>query len=216
MAVREVYTETRSAQLFLAGHGDVPPSQLVALKGSPRRVVWPPICPACGSPASTHIDVSKVIGRLSQYSGRSSYRSIVTMRVPFCRTCADRHERLLKPVPSVIGSFFRTPAILAAIGAIAVGAILWSIFVQGGHEVPLPERLDAAGGILLLVATGILLTWREARFLRVPPLTEITQACDFSGNVDYPLGRRRLYAIRHPACAEAFRTANQDRLSTRR
>ena len=184
---------------------------MVALKGSPRRVVWPPMCPACGAPASTHIDVSKVIGRFSQYSGRS-YRSVVTMRVPFCRVCAGRHAQLLKPVPSVIGSFFRTPAILASLGAIGVGAILWSIFVQGGEGVAFGTRLYAAGGIILLVVTGLLLTWSEARFLRVPPLTEITRACDFSGNVAYPLGRRRLYAIRNAACAEAFRAANQDRV----
>src|SRR5688572_7219804 len=126
---------------------------MVALKGSPRRVVWPPVCPACGMPASTHIDVSKVIGRLSQYSGRSSYRSIVTMRVPFCRACADRHEQLLQPVPSVIGSFVRTPAVLVSVGAIAVAAILWSIFVQGGDAVAPGTRAYAAGYILLLVAT---------------------------------------------------------------
>jgi hypothetical protein len=137
-------------------HGDVPPSQMVALKGSPRRVVWPPICPACGM-----------------------------------------------------------PAILSAVGAIAVGVILWSIFVQGGEGVAPGTRAYAAGCIFLLVATGILLTWREARVLRVPPLTDITRACDFSGNLDYPLGRRRLYAIRNPACADAFRAANKDRLSSR-
>jgi hypothetical protein len=165
--------------------------------------------------ASTHIAVAKIIGRHSQYSSRYSHRSIVTMRIPFCRACADRHEQLLKPVPSIAGSFLRTPALLSTIGAVAVGAILWSIFVQGGEGVALSARLYAAGGVFLLIATGMLLTWREARFLRVAPLTEVTSACDFSGNVDYPLGRRRLYTIRNPAFAEAFRKANTDRLIER-
>ena len=50
--------------------------------------------------------------------------------------------------------------------------------------------------------------------LRVPPLTEITRACDFSDNVGFPFGRRRFYAIRNPAFAQAFTAANQDRLWT--
>jgi hypothetical protein len=111
-------------------------------------------------------------------------------------------------LPSVLGSFLRTPARLSTIGAIAVGAILWNIFVQGGNGVALSSRVYAACGVALLIATGMLLTWREARFLRVPALTEITSAFDFSGNVDWPLGRRRLYAIRNSAFADAFRKAN--------
>jgi hypothetical protein len=114
----------------------------------------------------------------------------------------------------VIGSFFRTPALLSFIGAVAVAAILSMIFLQGGEGVTLNMRLYALGGIVLLVGLGIFLTWREARFLRVPPLTEITRACDFSDNVGYPFGRRRLYAIRNAAFADAFTRANQQRLWT--
>ena len=188
---------------------------MVALKGSPRSVVWPAICPNCGMPASTHIDVKKIFGRYYQYSSRSTFRTIVTMRIPYCSACADRHAQLVKPMPSVVGSFFRTPALLSTIGAIAVGAILWNIFVLGGEGVAVSARIYASFGVILLVATGILLTWREARFLRVSPLTDVTIAADFTGNVDYPLGRRRLYTIRNPECAEAFREANKDRVVTR-
>ena len=188
---------------------------VVALRGSPRRVVWPPICPNCGSPASTHIDVAKIFGRYYQYSSRSSFQTLVTMRIPFCRPCADRHWQIVKPMPSVIGSFFRTPALLSTIGAVAVGAILWNIFVLGGEGVALSARVNAGAAVVLLVAIGVLLTWKGARFLRVPPLTEITSAADFTGNVDYPLGRRRLYDIRNPACAEAFKNANIDRVVER-
>jgi hypothetical protein len=199
---------------FLAGHQDLPPRQIVALIGSHRGVTWPPLCPACGSPASTHITVGKVFGRWSRYGGYASYRLIVRQRIPFCRSCADRHQQLVPPVPSVIGSFFRTPALLSFIGAVAVAAILSMIFLQGGEGVTLNMRLYALGGIVLLVGLGIFLTWREARFLRVPPLTEITRACDFSDNVGYPFGRRRLYAIRNAAFADAFTRANQQRLWT--
>ena len=188
---------------------------MVVLRGSPRRVVFPPICPACGTPASTYIDVSKIWGRHSQYGSHYSYRTIHTMRVPYCRGCADRHAQMLKPVPSVVGSFFRTPALLSTIGAVTVGAIVWNIFVVGGEGVAFSSRLYAACGVVLLVATGMFLTWREARFLRVPPLTDVTSAFDFSGNVDYPLGRRRLYAIRHPQFADAFRHANRERVVER-
>lgn len=205
---------TLTRQRFLDDHQDLPPNQMVALVGSHRRVVWPQLCPACGAPASTQINVAKMFGRRARYTGRGSYRFIVRMPIPFCPSCADRHEQLLKPVPSVIGSFFRTPAILSFIGAAAVGAILWNIFVQGGEGVSQSARLYAAGGIVLLVGLGIFITAREARFLRVPALTEITRACDFSDNVGFPFGRRRFYAIRNPAFADAFTRANQGRLWT--
>jgi hypothetical protein len=114
----------------------------------------------------------------------------------------------------VIGSFFRTPAVLSFIGAVAVAAILSMIFLQGGEGTSPVARLYALGGIVLLVRIGTFITAREARFLRVPPLTEITRASDFSDNVGFPFGRRRLYAIRNPVVADAFTRANQDRLWT--
>ena len=39
-------------------------------------------------------------------------------------------------------------------------------------------------------------------------------ACDFSDNVGFPFGRRRFYAIRNAAFADAFTRANHDRLWT--
>lgn len=201
-------------QRFIEDHRDLPPSQVVALIGSHRRVVWPPLCPACGAAASTRLNVAKVFGRQSRYGGHSYYRFIVRMQIPFCRSCADRQQQLVKPVPSVIGSFFRTPAILSFIGAAAVAAILSMIFLQGGEGVSLGTRLYALSGIVLLLGLGIFITAREARFLRVPPLTEITRACDFSDNVGFPLGRRRFYALRNGAFADAFTRANQDWLWT--
>ena len=204
----------RTRQRFLDGHADLPPSQVVALIGSHRRIVWPPLCPACGSAAASHIDVARTFGRKSQYGTHAYYRFIVRMRIPFCQSCVDRHHEVVPPVPSVIGSFFRTPAILAFIGAVAVAAILSHVFLQGGEGASQGARFYALGGIVALVALGIFLTEREARFLRVPPLTEITRACEFSDNVGFPFGRRRFYAIRNSAFAEAFTRANEQRLWT--
>ena len=187
---------------------------MVALVGSHRRVVWPPLCPACGAPASTHIKVGKIFGRRSRYGNHAYFRFIIWQRIPFCRSCAERHQQVVAPVPSLIGSFFRTPAVLSFVGAVAVAIILSRIFLQGGEEVALGTRLYALGGILLLVGAGIVIAAREARFLRVPPLTEITRACDFSDNVGYPFGYRRFYAIRNVAFAEAFARANHNRLWT--
>jgi hypothetical protein len=201
-------------QRFLEDHQDLPPSQVVALIGSHRRVAWPPLCPACGAPAAKHIEIARIFGRRTRYGGHGSYRFIVRMRIPFCRSCADRHEQLVTPVRSVIGSFFRTPAVLSFIGAAAVAVILSMIFLQSGEGVSQSARLYALGGIALLVGTGIFIAAREARFLRVPSPTEITRACDFSDNVGFPFGRRRFYAIHNAAFADAFTRANHDRLWT--
>ncbi len=204
----------RTRRQFLAQHEDLPPSQIVALIGSHRRVAWPSLCPSCGAAASTHINVAKIFGRRARYGGHAYYRFIVRQRIPFCRSCADRHEQLVTRVPSAIGSFFRTPAVLSFVGAVAVASILSMIFLQGGEGVGPGVRLYALAGILMLVGTGIFITAREARFLRVPPLTEITRACDFSDNVGFPFGRRRFYAIRNSAFADAFTRVNRDRLWT--
>jgi hypothetical protein len=136
------------------------------------------------------------------------------MRIPFCEACAARHRQLVTPAASMIGSFFRTPAILSLLGAVAVSAILWIVFIQGGDSLSLDGRLYALAGIVSLLGFGIWTTAREARFARVPLPTEITRAAEFSENVGFPFGRRRLYAIRNRAAADAFRTANQDRLWT--
>jgi hypothetical protein len=135
---------------FLHDHHDLPLNQVVGLIGSHRRVVWPPLCPACGAAASTDVDVAKIFGRRARHAGHGYYRLIVRMRVPFCGSCADRHQQQLTRVPSVIGSFFRTPAILTFIGAIAVAGILSMIFLQGGEGVSREMRLYALSGILLL------------------------------------------------------------------
>ena len=62
-------------------------------------------------------------------------------------------ERWSGPFRRVIGSFFRTPALLSFIGAIAVAAILWTIFLQGGEGISAGARLYALGGIVPLVGT---------------------------------------------------------------
>lgn len=204
----------RASRRFLEDKQGLPPGQVVALIGSHRRVMWPPLCPACGAAASTSINVAKIFGRYSQHSGRGYYRLIVRMRIPFCGSCAERHQQLIEPVPSVVGSFFRTPAVLSFFGAAAVVAILSMIFLQGGEGVSMGVRLYVLGGLAFLLALGIFITAREARFLRVPPLTEVTRACDFSDNVGFPFGRRRFYAIRNRAFAGAFTAANQDRIWT--
>ena len=204
----------RKRRKFLEHHQDLPPNRVVALIGSHRRIVWPALCPACGAAASSHIDVAKIFGRRSQYGGHGYYRFIVRQRIPYCQACADRHQQLVARVPSVVGSFFRTPALLSFIGAVAVAGILAMIFLQGGEGVSTGMRLYALVGILSLVGVGTWITAREARFVRVPPLTEITRACDFSDNVGFPFGRRRFYAIRNAAFAEAFTRLNEDRLWT--
>jgi hypothetical protein len=199
---------------FLENHRDLPPGQMVGLIGSHRRIVWPPMCPACGGPASSHINVARIFGRRSQHGGFAAYRFIVRMTIPFCQSCVSRHQQQLQTVPSAIGSFFRTPGVLSFIGAVAVAVILWWVFVQDAEGVSRDARLYAISGIIALVGLGIFITAREARFLRVPPLTEVTSACDFSDNLGFPFGRRRFYAIRNRAFADAFVRANHDRLWT--
>lgn len=64
---------------------------------SVRDVVFPPECPACGAPATTTTRLEKHYRfTLHTDDGESEEHQIARLTVPFCATCAERHESELR------------------------------------------------------------------------------------------------------------------------
>ena len=60
-------------------------------------------------------------------------------------------------------------------------------------------------------------SWHATRYYLVPPMNEITAACDFSDELgSLILGRHRAFVLRNESFAQAFVDANRDRLWTAR
>lgn len=103
----------------------------------------------------------------------------------------------------IVGSLFFLRIVLPT-------AVTTSPFAEGGWIAwGLPALF-----LFIIVWTSFLL-WRMARERDLPPQTEITGACDFSGNVSQLLERERhIYRLRNETFAQALTKLNPDRVWT--
>jgi hypothetical protein len=196
----------------------------VELTGSPRSLIWPGICPNCGQPASERITVRKIFRRSLKYIAGRALRVapwtfvIGRVDVPFCGACAERHREQAKPLTgaALMFSYLRSPSLIAFAGAAGFAIVLFRpLVLEARGSSSYPIGLAVLGFLVLTAAASALSAWRETRFWRVPPQTDITRACDFSDDLRYLfLLERRVYAIRNAAFAEALAAANRDRLWT--
>ena len=71
--------------------------------------------------------------------------------------------------------------------------------------------------MLLAMFMSVWGSWHATRYYLIPPLNEITAACDFSDELgSLILGRHRAFMLRNEAFAQAFVDANRGRLWTAR
>jgi hypothetical protein len=191
----------------------------VELKGSPHRLIWPSICPNCGAAASERVKVRKVFSRDPRVSSDSSLGVTYVIRsavIPLCAECARRHRESLRETTfrEAILMVLRNPAMFAAAAAIAFVAFILRSPVTAGR-VPKPAELAISGVLLMIAFVAFARVWWETRTDRVPPLTEIARACDWSDNLGNLVnGERHVYGIRNAAFAKAFAEVNADRLVT--
>jgi hypothetical protein len=200
----------RDYDLPLEGHR-------VSLIGPARTLAWPSMCPSCGDPAATPIRVYKIFRR--KMRRRPWQYHIRSIDVPYCERCTRQHHELVEPPGAFSGwlAVLRTPLIIPLVGGIIVGAILWDRSLLEAIRDPESGKLALAIAAIPLLAIGssVVGAWWSFRFHRMPPQTEVTRACDFSDNMgNVFVGERRIFAIRNARFAEAFKTANRDRLWT--
>ena len=196
----------------------------VELHGTLRTVHWPPYCANCFAPASSRIVVKKIFRRMQggRYHGRGWVYVIRSARIPYCPSCTSKNAELVKAgrmrFPEVVLRLVATPLIIPFAG----GAIVARVFLPDLVSRPLGNPLHNVGlGIIaaMLVAmfTSAWGSWNSTRYYLVPPLNEITAACDFSDELgSLILGRHRAFVLRNEAFAQAFVDANRSRLWTAR
>jgi len=196
----------------------------VELHGPLRSVHWPPFCANCCAPTSSRLVVKKIFRRMQgdRYHGRGWQYVIRSARIPYCPACIARNTELVEktrmPFPELVLRLVATPLIIPFVG----GAIVAKVFLPDLLSQPLGDPLHNAGlgilaAMLLAMVTSAWGSWNSARFYLVPPLNEITAACDFSDELgSLVLGRHRAFVLRNEAFAQAFVDANRSHLWTTR
>ena len=185
----------------------------VALMGASNTISWPSLCPNCGQPASERLSIQKVFRRKNRHR---AWRYVVTrIDVAFCAGCAARH-RARRGAAGPLRRMGHAPHADSARRRLPPGRPRFST------RDPDDERSSGrwlALGIFAFLATtagaSIVGAWRANRPYRVPKSTEVSSAFDYSddlGNVF--VGKRRVFAIRSGAFADALTAANRDRLWT--
>ena len=206
--MRRVQVHYRADQLTPGNHR-------VELKGPSRTLAWPNICANCGEPAGERITIRKVFRRWRRNPG---WKYVIrSCDVPFCFECAERH-RALEQRMSKEEVFFMTlksPTMIAFAGSAALAIWLAPGFWASRNDVYSWVGFLILGVLVLNAIWCAFASWWSTRYNRVPAMTEITRACDFSDNLgNFVVGERHTYAIRNAAFAAEFKAANAHRSFT--
>lgn len=205
--------------------GDLPADgRRVDVHGPLRSVQWPPYCANCCAPTGSRLVVKKIFRRMQggRYHGKGWIYVIRRARIPYCQSCIAKNAAIVAagrmPLPELALRLVATPLVIPFVG----GAIVARVFVPDVISRPLGNPLHNVGlGILVAMLLAMFMSawgsWNSERFYLVPPLNEITSACDFSDELgSLILGRHRAFVFRNEAFAQAFLDANRRRLWTAR
>ena len=188
--------------------GLVPHPHRVELLSGPGTLQFPPLCPHCGGAAQRKLAWDKVFfGRLGD--DWQDQRHLGHAEVPFCDACIAEHEALVWR-PSAAYKL-RSLASEALLGAATTGAVaLFVLKTLAGPKALFPLALV----LLFSLMSWVLLrfAWHSTAYRRVPGLTRITSAFDFSDDVSSPFEpARQIYSIRDGGFAAAFEALNLGR-----
>ncbi len=184
------------------------------LRGSPAAAAFPPLCPNCGGAATHTIDYAKVF-RHSYSDGPTRY-TVSPVRVPFCDPCIAVH-RAQEAKPSLFETVLTGFATMEMLGAVfpALGALFLAWLALGdlvhGRGTRFLVEL-AIGAVFALIAWGQGITvWKETARFRVPPLSPVTEAFDFSeGAATAFESARFVCAVRNERFADLFGALNRE------
>ena len=199
-----------------------PHDHRLELRGSPRDLSWPRICAHCGEVATERIVVKKAFRPLPSASGRGgnglrAYR-IGSAAIPFCANCAATHRATVNG-PSTMNKLIRlvlNPLVIPVAGS----AWLTRMALRDWRTNPIADpdafpEWAVVAGLVAATAWCLFLLWHTTAPSRLEPQTEITRACDFSGNVSAFFDRERhIYRMRNKAFADAMAAENRDRVWT--
>jgi hypothetical protein len=202
-----------------------PHSSRVELRGSPRRLAWPPLCPACGAPAGERLEVAKVFSRRGRLRRGPQRFAVTRVPIPFCASCAARHRTLSAPMSPLTRAFsyVRSGLVITIVCAAGFAAVL----VPHVYGTPLPTP-TSPGEVQILrfarqlplfmaaLALGALVAMLyQTRRYRVSAQTEVTRSCDFSDDMSLFFEREfHVWRVRDPRFFAAFVEANRGRVVT--
>lgn len=193
--------------------GLVPHAHRFEIAGGPRPMVFPPLCPNCGSPADRTVKVAKVFCGSSGDDWQSQ-RHVQHMQVPFCASCVASHEaqvwrpNLFDKLLSLAGE-----NLLAALGSGAAALFLVTIMpaLRGHKRFDLWSLflLGLFGLFALISWTMARSAWRGSEHKRTPAQTAVSSAFDFSDDVSKPFEPPRVVCtMRDARFAAAFEALN--------
>ena len=187
----------------------------LTLRGTPRRADFPPLCPNCGSAAESRIEYAKVF-RHTDSDGPTRY-AVSSVNVPFCDSCIASHRaQEVKPTltDQVLSSFATMDmlgAVFPAIAAVFLAYLALGDMLHGRGTRFLVELGIGAVFALIAWAQGRAV-WDETERFRVPPLSDVTKAFDFSADSASAFETARFVCtMRNDRFANAFRILNIDR-----
>ena len=185
------------------------------LRGTPGELDFPPLCPNCGAAASQKIEVTKVF--LRPRRDEPTEEIMTAAVVPFCDACARSHHEQRPPLTTtakVLSSLATGEMLGALFPALAAAFVAWIALKDlfKGRFVSFLALAVLAGFFALIAWSQRRHVWQATEPLRVPKLSDVTQAFDFSDNVaDAFEPPRFVCTVRDAGFAAAFQALNRQR-----
>jgi hypothetical protein len=185
------------------------------LNAAPGALELPSLCARCAALATDRLTFAKVF-RLGTRQGHIRYE-VLHATIPCCPACQAQHlaEAPPRSAWSKLATMILSEAFLVALFPGAVGAFLLWLAVHGfgSGARDRGSMLASVGALFALLAVVMASRARSTTVRRrVPPLTSVTRAFDFSNNVAALFEPPRyVYALANEKFARAFIAANGER-----
>ena len=185
------------------------------LRGAASSLQFPPLCPNCGSSAANPLTYAKVF-RGSDSDGPTRY-TVTSITVPFCDACIARHRaaEVKRTMMSDLISSFATMDMLGAVfPALAALFLLYlalgDLFHARATRMLVELGIGALFGLIAWAQSHAV--WDQIERFRVPSLSDVTIAFDFSDDTAPAFESARFVCtVRNPVFANAFRVLNVGR-----
>ena len=145
-------------------------------------LVFPPLCPNCGAPASRTITVRKVFRRT--YHDSSPDFDIEGVVVPYCERCIAAHEEQARTLrlswTQWLVVSLASGLTIAALGSAFMAILFLPDALRDLTHPRFPVLLVVVGCFALIAYGSLATAWSNNAHRRVPPQTSITRAFDFS------------------------------------
>ena len=187
-----------------------PEANIVLLESPDETLLFPPVCPNCGKPATSNLHMERVF-LFYVYRGGDAKNETVpcisTLDVPFCNDCLEQ-QRTHQTEPSrwtPIKRIFSEAEGFAGLVVIAISCLFLAEVLKRFSLIPLLLAcLPLSVGYFLIWPV-----WQKSKYMSLAKPTNIDLAFDFTPflSLDFEPAWRA-FQFRSQSYAEAFRQAN--------